>query len=500
MFGNTDTPLILVNLDGSVRDLGILSSARIQQRLSMPDLCELHYRYPKIPDDEKLVGARLQLDIRSEGTLQSLFDGEITAVEYRYLPASAGYNTASNLEIVIRAYDLLHRLRKHQRVRSFENISFEKLARGFCKQHGIDKMHVWDDPPAATWPLLIQHQQTDLEFLVEVAAQAGLYLTLSGGELQAFSLTGRPETEVNLDIQQLIETRLEINTDHACNRVKVVGWSTSKSVIYQGSAPISGSKQVMERDVRVHSVDGSDLRHLVNETTPYEVHARSLAQAELNWMKSSTVTLWARVPGSTKLRPGTPVELEGAARPVAGRYILTKVDHTISEEGFFSEISSAPPEPISRPRGDVATIGIVTKSDDPEQLGRVRVKLPAYNDIQTDWVPQVLPAAGHNKGFVCLPDVGDLVLVLLIRENPAQGIVLGGLYGEEQVPDRQLLGESVLSSNRGKHFIWTTSAGQRILLNEKGDLLRLENGAGAEIEMKGNEIILKAGRIDFRRS
>jgi hypothetical protein len=57
-----------------------------------------------------------------------------------------------------------------------------------------------------------------------------------------------------------------------------------------------------------------------------------------------------------------------------------------------------------------------------------------------------------------------------------------------------------LTSDRGRRYTWTTAAGQRITLNESGSLLHLENGAGAEIEMKGNEIILKAGRIDFRRS
>ena len=465
----------------------------------MPDLCELHYRYPQIPDDENLVGARLLLDAQMDGALQTLFDGEVIALEYRYPSMSGGYGAASNLEIVVRAYNLLHRLRKHQHIRSFENISFTQLAREVCKQHGIAKVHVWQDPPAGSWPLLIQHQQTDLEFLVEVAAREGLYLALADGELRAFSLAGQPEKEIVLDRQQIIEARLEINAEEACERVEVMGWSTSKAAIRRGNAPISGARQVADRNVKARAVGGSGLRQLVNETAPFETHARSLAQAELDWRKSSVTTLWAKITGNTNLRPGTVVEPDGVAGPVAGRFVLTEVDHTITEDGFFSEISSAPPEPVKWPRGDVATVGVVTKSDDPEQLGRVRVKLPAYNDVQTDWIPQVLPAAGHNKGFVCLPDIGDQVLVLLARENPAQGIVLGGLYGEERVPDQQLVDNPSIS-DRGKHFTWTTAAGQRIILNENGSLLRLENGAGAEIEMKGNEIILKAGRIDFRRS
>jgi phage baseplate assembly protein gpV len=35
--------------------------------------------------------------------------------------------------------------------------------------------------------------------------------------------------------------------------------------------------------------------------------------------------------------------------------------------------------------------------------------------VQTDWIPQVWPSAGEQKGFVHLPDVGELVLVLITR-------------------------------------------------------------------------------------
>ena len=366
MFRDTDPPLITVFFNGAERDFGILTSIRVQQRLSMPDLCELNYRYLQIPEDENLVGARLHLEVESDGALQTLFDGEITSLEYRYPPVISGADSEGNLEIVIRAYDLLDRLRKHQNVRSFENINFVQLAHEVCRQHGIETVRVWESPNAAAWPLLIQHKQTDLEFLVEMAAKAGLFLTLSVGDLEAFSLAGRPENPVKLDRQQLIEARLE-------------------------------------------------------------GRANSSVQAQLDRRKSSDITLWAKVPGKPSLRPGTPVELEGVPKVVVARYILTEVNHTITEDGFFSEISNALPEPARQPRGEISTIGVVTRTDDPERRGRVRVELSDYNGVQTDWIPQVSPSAGQ-------PDVGERVWVLVTREIPAQFIILGRLYDQEQIP------------------------------------------------------------------
>jgi uncharacterized protein involved in type VI secretion and phage assembly len=237
---------------------------------------------------------------------------------------------------------------------------------------------------------------------------------------------------------------------------------------------------------------------LVNETTPRKEHAVALAQAELDQRKAAEVTLFGQAAGNPALRPGTPVELSGVTRLLTGQYILTEVTHSLdSERGFTSRISTAPPELLIRPRADVATYGLVTNTADPDKLGRIRARLPTYNDLETDWMPVLMPGAGQNKGFISLPDNGDIVLIILTRENPGQGIVLGGLYGPYPSPDA---GTSADSAGRSvTRYSWITPGGQRIQLNDTGDKIRLENDTGAFIELAGASIRIVGDSIDFSR-
>ena len=96
--------------------------------------------------------------------------------------------------------------------------------------------------------------------------------------------------------------------------------------------------------------------------------------------------------------------------------------------------------------------------------------LPAYGGVETDWIGVLCAAAGPGKGLVALPNVGDTVLVLLIHEDPGQGLVLGGLYGQERLAD------SGVEDGAVKRFSFRTADGQLIQLDDRS--LRLENRAG----------------------
>ena len=74
---------------------------------------------------------------------------------------------------------------------------------------------------------------------------------------------------------------------------------------------------------------------------------------------------------------------------------------------------------------------IVTDNKDPEGHGRLKVKLNYLGkEIETDWVPMVIPL---DKGFI-LPDIGDMVTIAFLDDNPNSGSVLekARLNGEDE--------------------------------------------------------------------
>ena len=56
--------------------------------------------------------------------------------------------------------------------------------------------------------------------------------------------------------------------------------------------------------------------------------------------------------------------------------------------------------------------GIVRDRDDPERLGRLKVRVPSLlGDAVTGWAFPVSPYAGADLGFFFIPQVDDLVWV-----------------------------------------------------------------------------------------
>ncbi|QAY79321.1 phage baseplate assembly protein V [Sphingosinicella sp. BN140058] len=87
--------------------------------------------------------------------------------------------------------------------------------------------------------------------------------------------------------------------------------------------------------------------------------------------------------------------------------------------------------------GSVAGVatGTVTDNQDPEQLGRVKLKLPwRADDFESDWARVVTPMAGNGRGLYLLPEVGDEVLVAFDRNDIRYPYVLGALWSRTDAP------------------------------------------------------------------
>ncbi|NNI30419.1 phage baseplate assembly protein V [Pasteurella multocida] len=68
--------------------------------------------------------------------------------------------------------------------------------------------------------------------------------------------------------------------------------------------------------------------------------------------------------------------------------------------------------------------GIVSQTD--PQTHRIKVTIPALEDLETAWLPFATPFAGRNQ-FYALPDKGELVAMILDARGE-NGYVLGAIY------------------------------------------------------------------------
>jgi uncharacterized protein involved in type VI secretion and phage assembly len=79
--------------------------------------------------------------------------------------------------------------------------------------------------------------------------------------------------------------------------------------------------------------------------------------------------------------------------------------------------------------------GIVTDNQDPDGLGRVKVKFPWLSDNnETDWARISTLMAGGERGSFFLPEVEDEVLVAFEHGNINRPYVIGALWNAVDKP------------------------------------------------------------------
>lgn len=96
---------------------------------------------------------------------------------------------------------------------------------------------------------------------------------------------------------------------------------------------------------------------------------------------------------------------------------------------------------------------------------RVRLRLPALENLETAWLPMLTLAAGGNQ-FYCLPDVGAQA-VCVLDANGANGVCLGMLYNATDSTPASNHNLHVLQYSNGTRIEHDRSSGN-ILIQTQG--------------------------------
>lgn len=479
----TAVPAVEVVVDGGPLPPvahAVLASVRVARRLSLPAQCEIGFALgPGTASGHDLaagvpIGATVAVAVA--GDRGPLFEGQVTAHEWAHEADGAR-------ELRVRAYDALHRLRKHQRVVTREQITAAELADELAGAAGL-AVKATDDGPR--WPLLVQHRQSDLQLLQEVAEQAGLWFVVVDGGLHLCSLAGFGDP-VELTLHDtLLAARFDATADPACRSVSARGWDPVGAGELTGEAGGARVGREVAIDVGPGSVGGDGERFLTDRPGPTAAHLTAAAQAELDRRVAREVTLTGTAEGDARLHPGRRVRVAGAHPQVAGTYVLTETTHTVDAAGYLVELSTAPPPSPGPPAGAAVTLGVVVTADDPDGLGRVKVALAGYGDVETDWREVLVAGAGAGKGVVALPDAGDRVLVLLPDGDPGAAIVLGGLYGADRPVDPGVEGGAV------RRWSVITPGGQRVVLDDSRGRVVVANRDGSSVDLAADRVTVHA--------
>lgn len=440
----------------------------VRQLMNAPALATVTFADPPQALADKIhIGQ--SLEVRAPGG-DTLISAEITAIETTLDPGNVR-------TLRLRAYDKLHRLRKHQAVRVLADAGLAHVLDEAASVIGARVLIIGDPPPGRT--MTIQGEESTSDLLLHAAAVAGRYVILIGDELRLMTLAGDGETAIELLVgANLLQARVEANAETMRSATTARGWNVTRSDLIEDRAGLASQDAIeMRGSDALTAFSGLGERTLVNRVAATREEVRALAQADMDRATALSATLEATAEGDPGLRPGRIISLRGLGGENDGDYVLTEAEHRFdSSAGYVTRISTLPPPLPRRSEGSCATIARITSTDDPEKLARVKAQLVAYGELESGWMPVLAIGAGANKGLSVLPEVGDDVLVLLPDGDAARGIVLGGLYGARKPPGHR-------PSSGARTFTMRTPAGQVLTLDGVQSIARIETGAGDFLEM-----------------
>ena len=158
-----------------------------------------------------------------------------------------------------------------------------------------------------------------------------------------------------------------------------------------------------------------------------QAEAEAIAQALLDKLANGYIAAEGVASGNPRIKAGTMVQVSGVgekfsgtlprrdrdARPPRRRHATRRTFANSPSHTILGAVDGSNANGGAELRLQLV-LGIVTNNNDPENMGRVRVMIPALADPQDAegaWARIATPSAGKERGLLMLPVVGEEVLI-----------------------------------------------------------------------------------------
>ena len=452
---------------------GHLTDVVVDHSLHLPSMFTIRLHNPNMKwlDDETFREGK-KIDIEAGDPPVKLLSGKIAALEPELDQASPA--------LIVRGYDLSHKLYRGRQRRSFNNVTDSDLATRLAQESGLRPGTI-DSTPGAPYEYVFQNNQTNAEFLLERARRLGFELFVEDDALNFRKPTTAGQAVRLAWGETLRNFRARLSTAEQVNEVEVRAWDHHQKIKVEGRATVgNGAPQIgitqPGSDI-ARSTWGEAKISIVDQFVRSPSEADSLAQAALDELASSFVEAEGVCDGNPAVIPGKQVDIQGVGNRFNGKYYVTQVIHEWNKDqglytrfvisgrrdrGVWSLLEDLPARPVSLG----PAIGVVTNNKDPDGLGRVRVRFPWLSDNdESAWAPLVAPMAGDARGFMYLPEVDDEVMVVFEHGDIHRPYILGALWNSVDKPPLDV-NDAVGGDGKVNKRIIKSRSGHTILLDD----------------------------------
>jgi phage protein D/phage baseplate assembly protein gpV len=514
---------IKVEVDGQPLD-GAAETALVRvavdDHLHLPDTFELTFQ--ETADMTVAGAARLRVgsavkvstSALGDGATSLLVSGEVTALEGVYREGKAPL-------LVARGYDHAHRLSRGRSSATFQNVKYSDIARTIASQVGLAAGTI--DDSGRVHEHVGQTGQTDWEFLRGLAREVGFEVAVVEGKLEFRRPREAADAPEGGDFsstdplqlvfgQDLLEFRPRVTSSGQVSRVEVRGWdpATKQAIVGTARAGTTAAR-LPDNPGSLAELFGSPVL-IVEGGYPSQAEADRAAEALAEQVGSAFAEASGIARGNPRVKAGVAVSVSQVAAPFAGRYTLTHTRHTYDpQDGYRTHfivsgrqdrslmglVAGAAAGSAGGGGGGAGggagsgsssgvVVGIVTDNDDPDRLGRVKLRFPSMSaDYESNWARVAAPGNGASRGMVWIPEVNDEVLVAFESGDRQRPFVVGGLWNGSDTPPPIEVDNGKLN---GRHFV--SRDGNQVYMWDK------PGNSSLGMQTAGEEVVLLLSRTD----
>jgi len=422
----------------------LLLEVRVRDTLALPDSALVRLSDPK---GEKVDSHPLQLgkdlEIKAgatgERSTSTIFKGQIVSLEPEF--------SSDGVVIVARALDKGHKLQRERKVRTFQQMSASDMVNKVVSEAGLSADV---ESTNVVHEFFQQSAETDWEFIARLARMHDYRFYVEDDTLHFRAVTTGSATVLTWQ-ENLISFRPRVSGVQQVKTINVRAWDPKAKQVVTGSASSGSTTSAagLQR-TKVSNDLGGGTTVLADRVAATSGEANALAKSALDGRSDAYFEAEGTAFGMPALKAGATVEIKGVGRQLGGKFVVSASTHVYkgktgyqtnfqiagrSERGLLDLVH--PPERHDWSRDLV--VGVVTNNNDPEQMGRVRVKFPSLSDSEeSGWARIASVSAGNGRGLMMLPQPDEEVIIGFEHGDTRRPIVIGSLFNGNDKPGDEL--------------------------------------------------------------
>jgi phage protein D len=451
-------------LDPKIRDA--LVEVRVRDTLLLPSSATIRVTDPSGGNIDTLFGSLgigKDIEVKTSATgdtaTKSIFKGQVVAFEPEFGQKGA--------EIVIRALDKGHKLQRQRKVRTFQQASASDMVTKVAQESGLQAR---TESTSVVHEFFQQSAETDWDFVTRLARDNDFRVFVKDTTLHFEKPASSAGSPIELTWQDnLISFRPRVSGVQQVDTVNVRNWDPKAKQLVTGSAsnPTTASSPGIRRNT-VASDLGGGTTLVANRLAVSSGEANGLAKSALQGQADAFAEAEGTCFGNPDIKAGCKVTIKGIGTRFGGTYLVSSSTHLYrgktgyqtsfqisgrSDRGLLDLLHP----PAKHDWSANLVVGVVTNNNDPDQMGRVRLKYPSLSDSEESaWARVASVSAGNARGLMMLPQPDEEVIIGFEHGDTRRPIVVGSLFNGKDKPGTDLLqnqdGSFALLSNEKAHI------------------------------------------------